>query len=464
MAPFQQTIGGEVTVAGVGLHTGQQSTVTIKPAPENSGLVFVRTDLDPNARIEAHARFVAETSRGTFLQKDGIKVCTTEHILAALTGQQIDNAIIELNCEEMPILDGSSRVYADLLKDVGIVIQKKERRYLVINEPIRFYDPDKDCEIIALPSEEFRVTVLIDFNSKVLGKQYASLDKITEFATQIAPSRTFVFFHELEYLLSKNLIKGGDLNNAIVFVENQIEQKDLDRMATVFEKPSVEVRKEGILNNLELNFDNEPARHKLLDLMGDLSLVGLPIIGHIIAKKPGHKSNVQFAKELIKIHNNMKEKEQIPTFDPNQPPLYDTNQVMAMLPHRPPFLLVDKIIEMGPDYVVGVKNVTMNEPFFVGHFPKEPIMPGVLLVEAMAQTGGILVLSQVEKPEEYSTYFLKIDSVKFKRKVVPGDTLVFKLRLVEPIRRGLCQMEGKAYVGSNLVVEAEMMAQVVKNQ
>ncbi len=464
MAHFQQTLGDEVIVAGVGLHTGQEAIVTIKPAPENTGLIFVRTDIGPETRIEANARHVVETSRGTFLQKDGIKVCTTEHILAALTGLQIDNAYIELNCDELPILDGSSRIYVEKLQEVGVARQNAARNYFIVKEPVRFYDADKDCEILALPCDEFRLTVLIDFNSKVLGKQHASLDKITDFASEIAPARTFVFLHELEFLLNQNLIKGGNLNNAIVFVENQVGKQELDRIAKVFDKPGVEIRKEGILNNLELKFDNEPARHKMLDLIGDLSLTGMPIKGHIIAKKPGHKSNIQFAMELIKINNKLKEKEKIPTYDPNQPPLYNVNDIMRMLPHRPPFLLVDKILEMGKDYVVGVKNVTMNEPFFVGHFPKEPVMPGVLLIEAMAQTGGILVLSQVENPEEFSTYFAKIDSVKFKRKVVPGDTLIFKLRLVEPIRRGLCQMEGKAYVGNNLVVEAEMMAQVVKNQ
>jgi len=464
MGHFQQTVGGEIKVSGIGLHTGQQASITIKPAPENTGLVFVRTDIGPDAQVEANARYVVETARGTFLEKNGIKVYTTEHVLAALTGLEIDNAFIELDCIETPILDGSSRIYVEKLQQVGVVEQQEERNYLVIKEPIKYYDPDKDCEILALPSDKFRLTVLIDFNSKVLNKQFASLEDISDFASEIAPCRTFVFLHELEFLLNQNLIKGGGLNNAIIFVENPVGQVELDRIAKVFDRPSVEVRQNGILNNLELYFDNEPARHKMLDLIGDLALAGVPIKGHIIAKKPGHKSNVQFALELIKLYKEMKEKENIPHYDPNKPPLYDVNQIMNMLPHRSPFLLVDKIIDIGEDYVVGVKNVTMNEPFFVGHFPKEPIMPGVLLIEAMAQTGGILVLSQVENPKEYSTYFAKIENVKFKRKVVPGDTVIFKTQLMNPIRRGLCQMQGHAYVGDTVVMEAQMMAQIVKNQ
>jgi len=463
MSHFQQTIRGEIKVEGVGLHTGQQTAVTIKPAPPNTGLIFVRTDVGPDAMVEANARYVVETSRGTFLEKDGVKVYTTEHILAALAGFQIDNAYIELTSSELPILDGSSRFYVEKLQKVGVVQQEEERQYFVIKEPIRFYDPEKDCEIIALPSDDFRITVMIDFNSKVLGKQYASLDHISDFANEIGSCRTFVFFHELEFLLKQNLIKGGDLNNAIIFVENNVGQEELDRMAKIFGRPSVEVRKDGILNNLELLYENEPARHKMLDLIGDLSLFGMPIKGHIIAKKPGHKSNVQFALELTKRMKEIREREQIPNYDPNKPPLYDVNDIMKMLPHRSPFLLVDKIIEMGQDYVVGLKNVTMNEPFFVGHFPKEPVMPGVLLIEAMAQTGGLLVLSQVENPDEYSTYFAKIENVKFKRKVVPGDTVIFKTQLISPIRRGLCHMRGFGYVGNSVVIEAEMMAQIVKN-
>ena len=460
----QKTIRQAATVEGHGLHTGEKVTLTIKPAPVNTGIRFLRTDIDDDAFIEANVRLVSETARGTSLEKDGMRVATVEHALAALTGMGIDNAIIEVNCPETPILDGSSRYYTEAIEKAGVKEQNAFRDYFEIQEPIRFYHEEKDCEIIALPADEYRVTCLIDYQSKVLGHQYASISNIKEFKDEIAGCRTFVFLHELEYLLNQNLIKGGDLSNAIVFVDRKVKQEELDRLTGVFNKPTIEVREEGILNNLELAFHNEPARHKLLDIIGDLTLTGKPIKGHIIASKPGHASNVLFAKELQKHIKKRIEQEQIPVYDQTVEPAYDINDIRRMLPHRPPFLLVDKIIEVTDSSVVAVKNVSMNEPFFVGHFPDEPIMPGVLQVEAMAQAGGILVLSTVDDPENYSTYFLKIDNVRFKQKVIPGDTLVFKMNLISPVRRGICHMRGIAYVGNKIVMEAEMMAQIGRKQ
>ncbi len=459
----QKTISQSATIEGHGLHTGQKVTLTIKPAPVDSGIRFLRKDISEDAFIEADARLVTDTARGTSLEKDGMRIATVEHALAALTGMGIDNAVIEVDCPETPILDGSSRYYTEAIEKAGVVEQDAFRDYFEIREPIRFYHDEKDCEIIALPADNYRITCMIDYQSKVLGHQYASMNSIDEFKDGISGCRTFVFLHELEYLLNQNLIKGGDLSNAIVFVDRRVKQEELDRLASVFNKPRVEVRDEGILNNLELAFHNEPARHKLLDIVGDLTLTGKPIKGHIIATKPGHASNVLFAKHLQKHIKKRIELEQIPVYDPREKPAHDINDIRRMLPHRPPFLLVDKVIEVTDSSVVAMKNVSMNEPFFVGHFPDEPIMPGVLQVEAMAQAGGILVLSTVDDPENYSTYFLKIDNVRFKQKVVPGDTLVFKMNLISPVRRGICHMRGIAYVGSNVVMEAEMMAQIGKN-
>lgn len=464
MAIKQRTIKEAVSVSGVGLHTGETINLTFKPAKENTGIVFLRTDIGPEAYVEADASLVVDTSRGTSIGRDNVRVATVEHVLAALTGMGIDNVIVEVDRPETPILDGSSRLYTEAFKKVGTIEQEAFRDYFEIKEPIRFYHEEKDCEIIALPSDHYRVTCLIDYQSKVLGHQHASLDHISDFEKEIAPCRTFVFLHELEFLLDQDLIKGGDLSNAIVFVDRPVSQNELNRMAKLFNRPSVEVKTEGILNNLDVHFPNEPARHKLLDIVGDLTLTGKPIKGHIIAKKPGHASNVLFAKHLKSQIKMRIQQEQIPFYDPNTPPIYDINDIQRMLPHRPPFLLVDKILEIDESHVVGLKNVTMNEAFFVGHFPKEPVMPGVLQVEAMAQAGGILVLSTVKDPENYFTYFLKIDNVRFKQKVIPGDTLVFKLNLIAPIRRGICHMKGVAYVGNKLVMEAELMAQVGRKQ
>ncbi len=458
----QKTIKQPAKVKGVGLHTGKTVTLTFRPAEENTGIRFLRSDIGEDAFLEADANYVVDTSRGTTLENDGIRVATVEHALAALTGMGIDNVIVEVDCPETPILDGSSRAYVEAIEEAGIVEQSALKEYFEIKEPIRFYHKEKDCELIALPDDQYRITCLIDYQSRVLGHQHSSLNHISEFKDQIAPCRTFVFLHELEYLLSKNLIKGGDLSNAIVFVDRQVSQEELDRLAKLFNRPSVAVRDEGILNNLEPYFVNEPARHKLLDVIGDLTLAGRPIKGHIIPSKPGHASNVLFAKELKKHIKASLEQERIPKYDPDAKPIYDINQIKKFLPHRPPFLLVDKITEIGDSYVVGMKNVTMNEAFFIGHFPEEPVMPGVLIIEAMAQAGGILVLSTVEDPQNYNTYFLKIDKVRFKQKVIPGDTLVFKMSLIAPVRRGICHMRAVAYVGNKLVTEAELMAQISK--
>ncbi len=464
MIEKQHTLRQAVTVSGVGLHTGQMIHLTFRPAPENHGLVFLRKDLGSEARIAADAALVTDTTRGTTLEKDGMKVATVEHALAALTGMGVDNAIIETDGPETPILDGSARLYTEAIANTGIQAQSVNRDYFEVQEPIRFYHPEKDCEIIALPADHFRITCMIDYPSKVLGQQHASMDQMAAFEKQIAPCRTFVFLHELEYLVSNRLIKGGDLSNAIVFVDRVVSQGELDRLAKVLNRPSVAVRSEGILNTLDLHFPNEPARHKILDLIGDLALAGKPIKGHIVATKPGHASNVLFAKEIKKHIRAREVQDQIPVYNPKEKAVFDVNDIMRLLPHRPPFLLVDKIMELGDSHVVGIKNVTMNEAFFTGHFPQEPVMPGVLMIEAMAQTGGILVLSGVDEPGKYNTYFLKIENVRFKQKVVPGDTLVFKLSLISPIRRGIVHMRGVGYVGENPVVEAEMLAQVVKSE
>jgi UDP-3-O-[3-hydroxymyristoyl] N-acetylglucosamine deacetylase/3-hydroxyacyl-[acyl-carrier-protein] dehydratase len=463
MTEKQTSISALTSVSGVGLHTGKVTTLTFKPAPANFGYVFKRVDLEGQPEVAVDAELVTDTSRGTTIGKNGAYIHTIEHCMAAVFGLGIDNVLIEIDGAEPPILDGSSAIFMDALKKVEIVELESERNYFELKDTLIYRDDKSGVEMIAVPADKFQVSVMVDYNSPVLGRQHASLYDISEFNKDIASSRTFCFLHELEMLVEAGLIKGGDLNNAIVVVDKEVDEEELKKLAQLFNRPDIRVAKEGILNNVELRSFNEPARHKLLDVVGDLTLVGQPLKAHIFATRPGHKANAAFAAKIkAHIKAEKSKKANFPVYDTNVKPLYDINQIVHILPHRPPFLLIDKILEMSETHVVGVKNVTMNEPFFKGHFPGDPVMPGVLQVEAMAQTGGILVLSTVPDPENYVTYFLKLIEVKFRHKVLPGDTLVFRLDLVSPIRRGICHMKGYAMVGSTVVMEAELMAQIVK--
>jgi len=464
MAEKQKTISKSVTLKGTTLHKGIEVSITYKPAPENHGYKFKRTDLEGQPIINALVENVVETERSTTIEQNGARVTTIEHVLAAAYGLEIDNLLIEIDGPESPILDGSSKLYVDALLEAGIVEQNEERKYFVIDDTIKYTDAENQIEITTFPCNKFSMNVMIDYKSAVLGNQYASIRDISEFKDQIAPSKTFVFLGELEYLLNNNLIKGGSLDNALVIIEKGRPQEELDALSDKYNKPRIKGIEKGILNEKDVIFSNEPARHKLLDLIGDLALVGMPIKGKILATRPGHTSNVQFAKKIRQEIKRRNSKKYIPSYDTTAKPVFDVNQIKKLLPHRPPFLLVDKVIKINDTEIIGVKGITVNEPFFIGHFPDEPVMPGVLIVEALAQTGGILVLNTVEEPEKYSTYFLKINNVKFKKKVVPGDTLILKCTLTENVRHGIVNMDAQAIVGNTVVTEGNMTAQIVKNK
>lgn len=467
MEKLQTTIKNPVSISGVGLHTGKEVTLTFEPAAEDHGYVFQRIDIDGQPTVKADADLVVDTSRGTTIEDNGARVNTVEHVLAALAGLEIDNVLIKLDAPETPIVDGSSKPFVDLLLEAGIEEQKKEREYFEIPERINYAD-ESGVEMMALPLNDFRMTVMVDYNSPVLGSQNASITKMSEFKDEISSCRTFCFLHELEMLLDNNLIKGGDLNNAIVIVDRQIEDDEMDHLAQLFNKDKVEVKKEGILNNVDLRFHNEPARHKLLDMVGDLALIGVPLKAHILAARPGHRANVEFAKKIKRViekqKKTAKKDSNVPEYDPNITPIFGHKEIAQILPHKHPFLLVDKVVKLTDDEVIAIKNITGDQYFFQGHFPEEPLMPGVLQLEAMAQAGGVLVLADKDDPKQWSTYFVKIENAKFKDKVVPGDTLKIRMKLTAPVRRGLCIMKGEAYVGDKMVSEALMMAQIVQNK
>lgn len=461
MSKKQKTIQNEIRLSGVGLHTGNAVKMTFKPAPINHGFAFCRLDLEGTPIIEARAEYVVNTQRGTNIEKNGVQIQTSEHVLAAAVGLDIDNLLIEINASEPPIMDGSSKFFVEALEKAGIKEQDAFIEEYVVKEIISYKDELTGSEIMLMPADDYQVTTMVDFGTKVLGTQNATLEKVSDFKEEIAAARTFSFLHEIEMLLEHDLIKGGDLNNAIVYVDKELSESTMEKLKKAFNKKDIAVKSNGILDNLTLHWANEAARHKLLDVIGDLALVGTRIKGKVIANKPGHLINTLFAKKLAKIIKQEK-RNNVPSYDLSLPPLLDIHQIMEILPHRPPFLLVDRILELSSKHVVGMKNVTMNENFFVGHFPGAPVMPGVLQVEAMAQCGGVLVLNTVPDPENYLTYFMKMDKVKFKQKVLPGDTVIFKCELITPIRRGICHMQAYAYANGKVVAEAELMAQIAR--
>lgn len=457
----QKTLKTSFTLSGKGLHTGLQIKLTANPAPENTGYVIKRVDLPDAPIIPALAEYVSETTRGTVLKVGDVQVSTVEHALAALYASGIDNCILEVDAPEFPILDGSAKYYVEAIEKAGIEEQSKDKDYFVVTKKIVYETADKSSSITLLPDETFSVQVLIEYDSPVLGNQFAVLENMADFKAEVAPARTFVFVHELEPLLKMDLIKGGDLTNAIVIYDRAIAKSELQRLSDLMNQPCPEVDSLGYMNT-DLLFNNEPARHKILDVIGDLALIGKPIKGKVIAMRPGHTVNTTLAKSIRK---EIKRQEVLPpVYNTESTALLDINQIKELLPHRYPFLLVDKVVEMGTDYIVGIKNVTMNEMHFLGHFPNEPVMPGVLIVEAMAQCAGLLVLNQVDDPKSYSTYFLKIDNVKFRQKVVPGDTLVMKVVFLTDVRRGIANIKGYAFVQDKIATEAEMTAQIAKNK
>ncbi len=458
----QNTLAASFSLQGKGLHSGLNIQVTFNPAPENHGYKIKRVDLPDQPVIDAVAENVVNTQRGTVIGKNNVQISTIEHALAALYAMGVDNCLMEVNAPEFPILDGSARYYVEEIQKVGLQEQNAAKDFYIVKHKVEVKDEETGASIMLLPDDHFCVNTLISFDSPVLNNQFATMNNVDEFPTEIAASRTFVFVREIEMLLQNNLIKGGDLDNAIVIYDQKVSQEALDKLADMMQLPHQNIQELGYINHKPLVFDNEPARHKLLDVIGDMALIGKPIKGRVIATRPGHSINAKLARIIrkqIKLNDV-----QAPVYDPNAEPIMDINRIRELLPHRYPFQLVDKVIEIGANYIVGVKNVTANEPFFQGHFPQEPVMPGVLQVEAMAQTGGLLVLNSVDEPERYSTYFMKIDGVKFRQKVVPGDTLIFRVELLAPIRRGISTMKGYVFVGEKVVCEAEFMAQIVKNK